>query len=472
MQSKLSVNPEEYQKLDATALAAHIRKGEVSPFEALAAAVSIAEKYDGNYGFMASWNLKQAEVQAPEEAPLYGVPFLLKDLYLELLGTATQNGSRSQAEPAKRDSYLTSRYKRAGLAIFGKTKTPEYGLSVTTEPLLYGACKNPWNKAHSAGGSSGGAAAAVALGVVAAANASDGGGSIRIPASCCGLFGLKPSRGRVPQGPPKTEGWAGQSIGHVISRSVRDSALLLDLTAGIAAGAPYAAPALPESFADSCLRAGRDRLKIGFSPLGHGEVKAESKAREAVVAAAGICEKMGHFVEEAVPVLPWKELAQAMRTVVAVATSLQLEGEGKKPEPITKIIAGEAGRYGALDYAKAVETMRTASYLMGRFHQQYDLYLCPVLSRPPVPLGYLDPLADPVTVGRRMLAYSPYCAVFNQTGQPSASVPMSFDQDSSLPLGVLFSAAYGRDDLLLQIASEIEAERPWPGLAASRAGEP
>lgn len=294
----------DYGKYDGLGLAALVKRGEVAPVELLDEAIARTEAINPKINAVIMKHYDEARAQIARglpDGPFKGVPFLLKDLHLLLEGTITTYGSALyQGYRAGHNSTLTQRYLDAGLVIFGKTNSPEFGLAGTTEPRLYGPTRNPWNLAHSAGGSSGGAAAAVAAGILPVANASDGGGSIRIPASACGLFGMKPTRGRTPMGPDRGEGWGGMSIAHVVSRSVRDSAAMLDATAGDAPGDPYAAPARARPFLDE-VGAPTGKLRIAFSTRRPNGTESHPDVVKAVEEAARLCESLGHIVEEAAP---------------------------------------------------------------------------------------------------------------------------------------------------------------------------
>ena len=472
---------DEYRVLDALSLGNLIACSEVSAAEVLRAAQeqadavnpsinAITERFDDH----AEQAVRRLQKPPRPTSLLAGVPFLLKDLHLQLAGVpAPTNGCRllADAPVAQSNSTLTQRYLDAGLVIFGRTNTPEFGGTVTTEPVLFGATRNPFDIEHSAGGSSGGAAAAVAAGIVPAAHASDGGGSIRVPASCCGLFGLKPTRGRTPMGPEKGEGWNGQSINHVVSRTVRDSACLLDLSAGAEPGDPYAAPAVEGSFLEACARA-PGSLRIAWSVGGPSGAPVDAEVAAAVEDAAALCESLGHRVEEAAPKLDMAACGQALITVInceILALLQQLQSErGQQGLPSedevergTLMGAEWARSLSAQDLLRARYCMQEAGRVMGAFHQQYDLYLCPVLSQPPAPLGWLDMHSeDRDTYIERISSYTPFTALFNQTGQPSASLPLG-SSTGGLPIGVLFTAACGGEPMLLSLAAQLERAAPW-----------
>ena len=475
---------EDYLQLDALALGGLIASGQLQPAEVLRAARERAEAVNPDINAITEFLDQIAEKMVGQLAGgsgqnptslLAGVPFLLKDLHLDLAGARLTNGSRLFADspPAQQNSTLTQRYLDAGLVVFGRTNTPEFGATVTTEPVLFGPTRNPFDTGYSAGGSSGGAAAAVAAGIVPAAHASDGGGSIRIPANCCGLFGLKPSRGRTPAGPLRGEGWNGQSINHVVSRTVRDSACLLDVSAGAEPGDPYAAPASSGTFLQACA-VDPGPLRIAFSVAGPGQAQVDSEVADAVKSAAELCERLGHQIEEAAPPVDVRACGQALLVVIfteirALLTALQSErGQQGLPgldevERANLASAGWAQDLSAEDLLSARNAMHQAGRVMGQFHQQYDLYLCPVLAQPTAPIGFLDMNSeDEDTYRTRLAAYTPFTALFNQTGQPSASIPLGTDS-KGLPIGTMFTAAMGNDELLFSLAAQLERAAPWSG---------
>lgn len=467
------MNFSDYAKHDAISLGGLISSGQVSVAEMLQAAQQRADACESINAVVARLD-DYAEQQAKANLPaslVSGVPFLLKDLHLELEGAVTTMGSRLWASlpPATQNSTLTQRYLDAGLIIFGKTSTPELGLTVTTEPVLFGPTRNPWNTKHSSGGSSGGASAAVAAGIVPAAHASDGGGSIRIPASCCGLYGLKPTRGRTPFGPKSSEGWNGQSINHVVSRSVRDSACLLDLTAGEDVGPVYAAPEPWGSFLDACQH-DPEPLKIAISPTGIGGPKTDPQVVQAVEDAGRLCEQLGHSVEIATPDIDMQACGRALMIVIGAEVqallTLMSEQIGHWPtedecERMTLLHAERAAELTATDLLSARQTMQAAGRAMGHFHEKYDVYVSPVLATPPVPIDWLQMNTEDVqTYNSRLAEYTPFTGLFNQTGQPSASLPLAVS-DGGLPIGVMFTTAFGGDELLLALSAQLERHAPW-----------
>jgi amidase/6-aminohexanoate-cyclic-dimer hydrolase len=464
---------EEYASRDAVGLAQLVHDGEVTPGELLELAIERTEAVDSTLNAVVIRMYEQARDVAATglpDGPLRGVPFLIKDLHLQMRGVVTSQGCALFKDAVgSSDSTLVERYRDAGLVTFGRSASPEFGLTTSTESALFGPTRNPWNPAHSAGGSSGGAAAAVAAGIVPIANASDGGGSIRIPASCCGLFGLKPTRMRVPVGPERAEGWNGLTAIHAVTRSVRDSAVLLDVTAGPAAGDPYHAPAPARPFAQEIGTApGRLRVALMRGPLSGGEV--DASVTDGLEQAARLCESLGHAVEEAAPDVEHEALARAMGATIAVATRRALERRAAalgRPlaeddvEPITwKMISG-AHQVSGMDALEQRETIHRSSRDMARFMERFDVILSPTLAQPPVPIGRLHLSRDDAAeYFEEVAAYSPFCTLANLTGQPAMSVPLHWTNDG-LPVGIMFAGRFGEDATLLRLAAQLEEAQPW-----------
>lgn len=458
---------------DALGLAELVRRREVSALELLEAAIARAEAVNPKFNFLAQKHYdyaRRAIANGLPDGPFTGVPFLLKDLNTYIEGEVTGQGSRYYANNrATVTSEIVRRQQRAGLVIFGKTTTPELGLNATTESAATGKTRNPWNPDRTTGGSSGGAAAAVAAGVVPAAHATDGGGSIRIPASCCGLFGLKPSRGRTPMGPLRTEGWGGLSIAHAVTRSVRDSAALLDATHGIEPGSRYAAPTPERSFLKE---AGRSpgALRIAFSAKAPDGSAIDPDCAAAVEAAARLCETLGHHVEEAAPVLDRAALAGGAAAIMASSVAAELlarqEATGVAPtlevlDPMTFLVFQQGLAAKGLDLVRAQNAIQTAAIKIAEFMADYDILLEPVLGSPPVALGALDiSIEDPAPFVRTIQQFAPFTGVYNQTGQPSMSVPLAMSKDG-LPVGVMFTGRYGAEGALFRLAGQLEVAAPW-----------
>ncbi len=474
-----AADPFGYLSHDALGLAALVRSRQVSASELLETAIGRAEAVNQDIDFMAQKlyaHGRGAVANRLHDGLFCGVPFLIKDLNCHIEGTRSGQGSRLyNAYIAPHTSELVRRHQAAGLVIFGKTATPEFGLTGTTESIATGATRNPWNLAHSAGGSSGGAAAAVAAGVVPIAHASDGGGSIRIPASCCGLFGIKPSRGRIPMGPGRTEGWGGLSTNGAISRSVRDSAAMFDATAGLEPGSRYAAPSPDGSFLSQCEREpGALRIALMLEPISGSPIDSEILA--ATRAAARLCETLGHHVTEASLRFDAARLGQANFAVIATAMAADVDARAAAAgltvgpdvlEPITIGFYQVGKSMSGTDVARAHATLQEAAIASANFMVDYDVILSPTLARPPAPLGELDlNHADFAAWGQRVSTYSPFTGLYNATGQPSMSVPLAMSA-TGLPLGMMFTARYGEEALLIRLAAQLERAQPWRGLAPS-----
>ncbi len=459
--------------MDATALAELVRRGEVSPLELVEETIRRIEGVDGRLGAIVRPMFEEARKVARgplPDGPFRGVPFLLKDLTAAYAGVEMTCGSAFlRGHVPTHDSELVRRLKVAGLIVVAKTNTPEFGLPPTTEPVAFGRSKNPWSLAHHTGGSSGGSAAAVAAGVVPMAHANDGGGSIRIPASCCGLFGLKPTRARNPLGPALGDVMNGLVVEHAVTRSVRDSARLLDATAGPDLGDPYWAPPPTRPFAEEVTREpGSLRVAFTTETFHGGPLHPDCVA--AVRAAATLCEELGHQVEEAQPKLDGGELARHFLAVYAAGTSQQLAEWtavlGRAPaddelEPLTRAFAAMGEGVTAGVYLSAVSALQRMSRAIARFMVRYDVVLTATLGEPPLPLGELDPRPDnPMWGMLRANQYVPYTPLCNMTGQPAMSVPLSWN-GAGLPIGVHFIGRFGDEATLFRLAAQLEAARPW-----------
>ncbi|MCP4753893.1 MAG: amidase [Proteobacteria bacterium] len=463
----------EYESYDALGLAELVRKGETSAAELLETAIELAEARNPRLNAIVCkmYDLARESIEKGlPDGPLKGVPFLLKDLGAYYKGVPTTGGSQLFADfVPEYDDELVTRYKKAGLVVFGKTNTPELGLTVTTEPRLLGPCRNPWNLDYTTGGSSGGSAAAVAAGIVPVAHASDGGGSIRIPAACCGLIGLKPTRGRVTMAPDLGEGWNGMSINHVVSRSVRDSAAFLDATAGPATGDPYYAPPISRPFLEEV---GDDpgRLKIAFTTVTHTDVTADATCIAALDHAVKLCESLGHIVEDARPEVDSERFGRTTMTVINANARLDLVKRaaalGREPSPddvehITWIMAENGRSTTAVEYIQAVQDIHGIGRGVAQFFETYHILVSPVLLSPPVPLGTLDTMStDTRTYAINFAKFFGFTNLFNATGQPSMSVPL-FWTDDDLPVGLQFTARFGDEALLFRLAAQLEQAQPW-----------
>jgi len=464
---------EQFERYDGLGLAELIRTKEATPEEILAATL---ERIDGrnpaiNAVVTRMDDHARAAIRAGlPDGPFKGVPYLLKDLGALYTGVVTSYGSGLFASNVPdHDSEIVARMKRAGLVIVGKSNTPEMGIAPSTEPRLFGPTRNPWNLGHSAGGSSGGAAAAVAAGMLPMAHATDGGGSIRIPASACGLFGLKPTRARNPMGPDAGEGWSGASIGHAVTWSVRDSAALLDATSGPDIGDPYWAPPPARPFLEEVGRdPGRLRIALTTTPWLAGPVDPE--CAEAVRGAAKLCASLGHHIEEARPQFDEAAWGQASRTIVVASLTFTLEtraaalGRPLSQDDVERITwerVQEARAFSAADYARAIHTVHRTGRAVARFLEQYDILLTPTMAKPPHPLGVLS-LSNPDSAAflAARTASVGFTALFNSSGHPAMSVPLAVSK-SGLPLGVQFVARFGDEATLFRLASQLEAAQPW-----------
>jgi amidase len=472
----------EYERYDGLGLAELVRRREVTAAEVLEAAIEriearnpvvnavVARLYD---------EARKAITAGLPSGPFTGVPYLLKDIGVLYTGAVTANGSALFAnDVANHDSEITARLRRAGLVIAGKSNTPEMGLAPSTEPRLFGPTRNPWKLSHSAGGSSGGAAAVVASGMLPMAHGTDGGGSIRIPASCCGLFGLKPTRARNPMGPDAGEGWGGASVGHALTRSVRDSAALLDATSGPDVGDPYWAPPPARPFLDEVGRdPGRLRIALNVTPWIPSPVDPE--CAEAARDAARLCASLGHDVEEARPQIDEAKWRQATRVIVAANVAASLEARAAalgRPlaegdvERMTWDRVLDARTFSATEYAASIRVMHAVGRIVARFLERYDIILTPTMCAPPQPLGVLDMMTtDANAYLVAVFASIGFTSLFNSSGNPAMSVPLAWSA-SGLPLGVQFAGRFGEEGLLYRLAAQLEGARPWVGRRAPLEG--
>lgn len=463
----------EYADYDALGLGELIARRQVKAEEVLEAAIERIESLNSSTNAVVHKMYDEARATIAAglpSGPLAGVPYLLKDLSAWQKGARAGYGSRIyDGFVADHDYTLVERYKAAGLVILGRTNTPEFGLNAATEPVINGATRNPWNLARSAGGSSGGTAAAVAAGMVPAAHATDGGGSIRIPAANCGVFGLKPSRARNPAGPDVGEGWSGLSSGHAVTRTVRDSAALLDATSGPAAGDPYWAPPPERPFFEEVgVNPGRLRIAVKKRTLSGTPVDPECV--RGVEAVAKLCEDLGHHVEEAMPVFDFSSLRWAMEVIIAanvrntLDVRLDVLNRDQRPDDVERITAlwAERGRrYTARDYARAIVIIHGIGRSFGAFFETYDLLLSPTLAEPPLPLGATDMMGDDLDAYHdRLFRLIPFTPQFNASGGPAASLPLHWTPDG-LPVGIQLGANFGNEALLFRITAQLEDARPW-----------
>lgn len=470
---------------DATALAGLVAAREVTPTELLDAALAAVEARNPALNavvLMQEGVARKAISDGLPAGPFRGVPFLIKDLGCEARDYPSHNGSRLFANTVYGlDSAIFQRIKATGVVTFGRTTSPEGGVGAATEAAVYGGpTRNPWNVEHTPGGSSGGAGAAVAAGIVAFAHGSDGGGSVRIPASSCGLFGFKPTRARLPDGPYAGEGWAGMAIDGFLTRSVRDTAVMLDACEGPDLGAPYVAPPLDRGHAAAISRPPR-RLRVGICDTTFTGEPVDPEVAEAVRAAGRLLESLGHVVEPARPVADVPMMMRAWTDIVGIGTALSIRSKIGDRAPTAEEVEG-VGR-GAWAHAQTLHPTRYLQavgeihafgrQMAGFFEAGPDILLSATLAEPPAQVGRFNHGTEDY-VGYRVgpkgiFAYSPFCAVFNASGQPAASVPLGWSA-SGLPIGVHLAAAFGQDELLISLCAEIERAAPWAGKRAPMAG--
>ena len=469
---------EDYEAHDATALAALARAGAVSPDELLDAALARVEATDPSLNALAYVDADTARRRIAEglpDGPFRGVPFLLKDIGAEAADFPTSAGSRLFAGTRwPRDSALYERLAATGLVTFGRTTAPEMAVGPVTEAAVYGGpTRNPWDLSRTPGGSSGGAGAAVAAGIVPAAHGSDGGGSIRIPASNCGLFGFKATRARLPDGPYSGEGWGGMAIDGFLTRSVRDAAALIDACAGPDLGAAYVAPPLRASFT-AAVSAPPRRMRVAFTDRTLAGAPIDPDCAAAVRDAAALLADLGHHVEEAAPVCPVEAMMAAWTVIVACGTALwvreKVEARGRplsegEIEPVAASACAYAATLSGADYLQAVETVHAFGRDLAAFFETHDALLTATLAEPPAEIGrFAHDRFDDFRAYRNgpdgVFAYSPFTAIYNASGQPAASLPL-FWSDAGLPIGVQIATAFGEDEALMALSAELEAARPW-----------
>ena len=483
----------EYADYDGLGLAELARQGDVTPAELVEEAIARVEAGNPRLNAVV-WKLYDSArrtAAAELSGPFAGVPFFIKDLMAPIAGVPMSQGNRCLRNlPRDRDAEIVARYRKAGLVFLGKTNVPEFGLAPVTESVALGPCRNPWNLDHTPGGSSGGAAAAVAAGFAPMAHATDGGGSIRIPASCCGLFGLKPTRGRTPHGPGASEIWRGFSACHAVTRSVRDSAALLDATQGADVGAPYeikppARPYLEE------IGVPPGKLRIAFSTSPFLAPSVHPDCVEAVEATVALLKDLGHEVVEATPPLEREPLILAFMQIIAGEMRADVEATERlvgRPlgfadfEASTYVVSLLGKSWSAGDYARAARTLQNWARGVGAFFADYDVLLTPTLAAPPVLVGAMKPSPAQAAlleaIGRlragwfvkltglaqllaqKSLSFIPYTPMFNVTGQPAASLPLHWNR-AGLPIGVQFAARWGDEATLFRLAAQLETARPW-----------
>ena len=463
----------DYASYDATGLAALVHNRSVTPLELVDSAIGLIEKHNPALNAVI-WTMfdraRDTARAAPTDGIFAGVPFLLKDILGGMAGVPTRDGSRiNPGVPPEHNSELVNRFLGAGLIPLGKTNVPEFGIVGTTESKLYGPARNPWNLAHSTGGSSGGSGAAVASGMVPMAHANDGGGSIRIPASCCGLVGLKPTRARNPAGPDFGDVYNGLIVDHIVSRSVRDTAAMLDVTSGPDLGDPYFAPPAPVSFLEAArvapkgLRIAVTRTLVDGRPY-HPDCLA------AVDAAAALCESLGHHVEEATPPISTEAMMMPFFAVWAGGLAMQIDAliarhggsaDLDHLEGLTLGLYHMGQQVTAAQYMGAQVFFQQVARAVAAWQISYDMWLTPTLGGPPMPIGTMDfDQTDPMMAYAPVLDYTPFTAIQNATGAPAITMPLHWN-DAGLPIGVQFAGRFGDEAGLLALATQLEAAAPW-----------
>lgn len=491
----------EYTQYDGLGLAELVRTKQVSAADLLETAISKTEALNPKLNAINYKLYDLAEATLREGLPdgqFTGVPFLLKDLNAWCAGVPSSGGNRILKDiSAPYDSEFVKRLKATGINIFGRTTTPEFGITPFTEPELWGAVHNPWNLDHTAGGSSGGSAAAVAAGIVPIASAGDGGGSTRIPASCCGIFGLKPSRGRVPTGPDRGELWRGFSVETILSRSVRDSAAMLDAISGTDTGTFYAAPHQPKAFLDE-VNIPISKLRIAFTKKPFLSHDIHSDCLTGLDKTVQLLQALGHELIEVDPQFDGEKFAINFMKIIVAETYADLQYldadlqylefltrrkiTSKDCELSTYCLSLLGGALSAGEYADAARQLQFAARKLSQFCENYDLLLTPTLAHPPVKIGALQPSATQrklmkfvatldagwllkatktvETLAKRAFWFSPNTAPFNVSGQPAMSVPLHWNPQN-LPIGMQFAAPFGREDILLRLATQLEQAQPW-----------
>ena len=463
----------EYADFDGLGLAELVHNRDVKPIELVDEAIARAEKLNPKLNCVVFKDYDRARDAARRDlpkGPFSGVPFFLKDIYALAEGMPTRQAAGFMPPISSReDCLLVARYRAAGLVMLGKTNVPEFGLVPTTESKLYGPAHNPWNLEHSTGGSSGGSAAAVAARIVPLAHANDGGGSIRIPASCCGLVGLKPTRARMSYAPDFGDVLDGLVNDHVVSISVRDTAAALDATAGCIPGDPYWAPDPPPSYLAAMAQKPK-RLRIAYSTKKLDGQSLHPDCVAAIKHAAKLCEDLGHVVEEAMPDLNQQALIPAFMAFWAANLAAgidyiaMLTGQTPTDDKFEGLTWGlyEAGKQiSASQYLHAKSAMQLAARKAAKFHETYDVWLSATLGLPPVKLGVFDmEERDPQKSFAPLIDYVPFTAMQNVTGQPAINLPLHWN-NAGLPIGTHFVGRYGDETTLLQLAAQLEQAAPW-----------
>ncbi|MFJ7726807.1 amidase [Neobacillus sp. NPDC097160] len=465
----------EYSKYDATGLALLVKQKEVTPKELKQAALKGIEKINPTINAVVSILSKQAEDEIDAgipEGPFTGVPFLIKESSAQAKGIPVHLGSRFGAGmTTPQDTNLMARFRQAGLVIIGTSTTPEFAFNFSTESLVYGPTRNPWNPSLSAGGSSGGASAAVAAGIVPVAHANDGAGSIRQPAAVNGLVGLKPTRGRIPNGPHRSEILCGLGNEFAVTRTVRDAAALLDSIGGVDIGARNWIEKPNRSYVNE-LQIKPKRMRIAWTDKPWNNAPVDQECKQALYKTIELCKDMGHELIEASPVInAEKQLLATLRIWSAnLSHSVNKIKEGLNRNPSAKNLEASNWaiyQYGqkltASDLLEAFEINNTVSRIVGEFFTRYDVLLTPAIAQLPWPIGILDandPSLNAEEWTERMMAYSPFTNLFNTTGQPAISLPLGWSSEG-LPIGLQFAARFGDESTLFQLASQLEEAQPW-----------
>ncbi len=466
---------QELSELDATATAELVARGAITPGDLLDAAIARADALNPilNAITVRSDDVARRHIAAGlPEGPFTGVPFLLKDLGAEAVDFPTTNGSRLYQDKVHGyDSEMYLRLRNSGLVTFGRTASPEFGIGPVTEAGANGGpTRNPWNPERTSGGSSGGAAAAVAAGIVPAAHGSDGGGSVRIPASSCGLVGFKPTRARLPDGPGAGEGWAGMAIDGFLTRSLRDTARLLDAVAGPDLGAPYHAPPMKGSYVRAMARRPKG-LKIAVHTRTFAGDPVDPACVAAVEKTARVLESLGHHVAPFDRKVEIEAMMRAWTRIVACGTALSVHAKTTDPKVYTGKLDGVtlgavrlAAEISGEQYLAAVETVHAFGRQMARHLSGIDVLVTPTLAEPPARVGRFKPDNEDFLAYRTgpqgVFAYSPFTAAFNASGQPAVSLPLHWTDDD-LPVGVHFAASFGDDEVLMGLAAQLEEAMPW-----------
>jgi amidase len=463
---------DDYAEYDGVGLAELVKKGEVTPAELVEAAAARIERHNGAINAVVYQGLDEARAKAATlpDGPFRGVPFLVKDLLIAVAGWPRTSGSRyGRGVVDAEDSGLMRRYRESGVSLLGKTNLSEFGIAGTTEGQLYGPCRNPWSLDHIVGGSSGGAAAAVAAGIVPMAHGGDGRGSIRIPASCCGLVGLKPTRDRSPHLPDGYDFAQGYVVEHVITRTVRDSAVMLDATGRPEPGSPYAIPPKERPYAEEVLRA-PGRLKIAWSSETANGRPVHPEVQAALEATVTLLETLGHELTPHGPGVDqralWGSQGAFSGANFAAGMRRMIEAVGREPaddefEPLTWASWKGGQRAGGMDAMANMQDLRVLARQALQLYETFDVYLTPTLSAPPPPIGYLSPVLNtPRDIGRRNGEFFSFPGVANMTGQPSISLPLAWSSEG-LPMGMMFTARYADEATLFRLAAQLEIEAPW-----------